>query len=145
MGADGYVDVDVREEMHGLPQANTLAQELLCKHFGIHGYAQSRVLKRLWTNEWHPIQIMLVVNDFAVKYVGKEHAENLMSALRFMGLALDWDYKQGEVHLYVPLYIEKELVQFQHPPTQHSLYLHIPLNSIALNMQIKRKKQKLHQ
>ena len=46
---------------------------------------------------------MLVVDDFTVKYVEKEHAENLMSALRFMGLAVDWYYKQGEVHLYVPV------------------------------------------
>ena len=35
---------------------------------------------------------------------------------KFIGLTLDWDYENGEVHVLMPGYIEKALKSFQHPP-----------------------------
>ena len=36
----------------------------------------------LWTHEWRPICFSLVVDDFSVKYVGEEHADHLIAALK---------------------------------------------------------------
>ena len=64
-----------------------------------------------------------------MKYVGKEHAEHLVSVLkehygidtdwegtRYVGLTIDWDYVERKVHLSMPGYIEKALLRFAHPP-----------------------------
>jgi hypothetical protein len=68
-----------------------------------------------------------VVDDFGVKYVGKEHALHLHKVLeahyqltcdwtgqRYIGITLDWDYKQRQVHLSMPGYVKKALKQFRH-------------------------------
>ena len=39
--AEGYVYLEVRKGMYGLPQASLLAQELLEKRLKKHGYTQS--------------------------------------------------------------------------------------------------------
>ena len=45
-----------------------------------------------WKHKWHPIACSLVVDDFGVKYVGKEHADNLSAALKQdYELDEDWD------------------------------------------------------
>ena len=36
----------------------------------------------LWRHVSHPIPFTLVVDDFGVKYVGKNHADNLVNALK---------------------------------------------------------------
>ena len=74
---------------------------------------------------------MLCVGDFGVKRVGKEHAEHLMKALKrdytvtedwtgnkFIGLTLDWDYDQREVHLSIPECVHKALLRFIHECTR---------------------------
>jgi hypothetical protein len=76
------------------------------------------------------------VDDFGVKYVGKENAQHLEQVLRqkyrittdwtgslYVGLTLQWNYKSRTVDLSMPGYIAKTLERFQHPnPTrpQHS-------------------------
>jgi hypothetical protein len=69
----------------------------------------------------------LVVNDFRVKYIGKEHAMHLISILKqdykisedwtgskYIGITFDWDYHNCRVHLSMPGYISKALQQFGH-------------------------------
>ena len=68
--------------MYGLPQAGLLANELLEKRLNKYGYYQSKLVPGLWTHEWRPIQFTLVVDDFGVKYVGKEHAQHLCTVLQ---------------------------------------------------------------
>ena len=79
---NGYVCIEVRKSMYGLPQADLLAQKLLAKRLAKHGYTQSGVTAGLWTHEWRPICFSLVVDDFGVKYVGQEHADHLIAALK---------------------------------------------------------------
>jgi hypothetical protein len=68
------------------------------------------------------------VEDFGVKYVGREHAEHLMACIRkkynissdcngsaYCGLTLDWDYKKRTVNLSLPGYIKATLHKYQHP------------------------------
>ena len=60
-------------------------------------------------------------------YVGKEHDQHLIDTLkktykvttdwsgkRYIGITLDWDHKQRQVHLPMPKYVKKVLKQFQH-------------------------------
>ena len=78
---DGKVYVEISKGMYGLPQAGITAQELLDKRLLKHGYKQTQHTPGLWTHKWRPICFSLIVDDFGVKYVGKEHAEHLTKAL----------------------------------------------------------------
>ena len=70
---------------------------------------------------------MLIVDDFGVKYVGKEHADHLIKVLKehyevaedwdgekYCGITLDWDYIKRKVHLSMPGYCEEGLSRFRH-------------------------------
>ncbi|EJK62273.1 hypothetical protein THAOC_17120, partial [Thalassiosira oceanica] len=142
--ADGSVYMIVTKGMYGLPQAGKLANELLEKRLNAHGYRQSKLVPGLWKHDWRPIQFTLVVDDFGVKYVGKEHAEHLASAIRqnykvtedwtgnrYIGITLDWDYDKRQVHLSMPGYTKKALKQFGHKAPkqrQNAPYPHTPPN-----------------
>ena len=103
---DGSVYIMAIRGMYGLPHVGFLASELLEKRLNKHGYQQSKLVPGLWKQDWFPVQFTLVVDDFGVKYVGKEHALHLKAALednykvttgwdgkRYIGITLDWDYK----------------------------------------------------
>lgn len=116
---------------------------VLEKRLNTHGYFQSKLVPGLWSHEWRPIQFTLVVDDFGVKYVGKEHAEHLQAVIakyykmstnwtgtRYIGITLDWDYANKKVHLSMPGYVAKALKQFQHhkPSTpQHAPFPCAPI------------------
>jgi hypothetical protein len=68
--------------MYGIPQAGLLANKLLKKHLNKHGYWQSKLVPGLWKHDTRSIQFTLVVNNFGVKYIGKEHAQHLKNALK---------------------------------------------------------------
>ncbi|KAL7524797.1 hypothetical protein ACHAXR_000721, partial [Thalassiosira sp. AJA248-18] len=78
---DGFLYVECRKGIYGLPQAGILAQELLKKRLETKGYPQSKTTPGFWKHDWRPISFTLVVDDFGVKYVGKEHAEHLLTAI----------------------------------------------------------------
>ena len=124
---DGSIYIVATKGMYGLPQAGLLANELLEKRLNKEGYRQSKLVPGLWKHKWRPIQFTLVVDDFGVKYVGKEHALHLKKTLekhysvtddwsggRYIGITLDWDYSRRQVHLSMPGYVKKALKQFQH-------------------------------
>ena len=141
---DGYLYVEVRAGMYGLPQAGILAQELLEKRLNAKGYRQSTLTPGFWTHDWRPISFTLVVDDFGVKYVGEEHAQHLLNAIqedykckaewdgsRYLGLTLDWDYENHEVHLSMPGYVHEAMKRFQHElpkRLQHSPHQHVAPN-----------------
>jgi hypothetical protein len=68
-----------------------------------------------------------VVDDFGVKYVGREHAEHLIGCLKqtyklsedwtgslYCGITLEWDYENGHVDISMPGYIKKKLQEYGH-------------------------------
>ena len=83
-----------------------------------------------------------MVDNFRVKYKHKRYAVHLMKALkehytvsedwtgsRYIGITLDWDYTKRQVHLSLPGYVKKALVQFGHTvPRKHedSPFPHTP-------------------
>ena len=104
---DGFVFLEIRRAVWGLPQAGILANKLLRKRLKPHGYYECVNTPGLWRHATRPITFTLVVDNFGVKYVGKEHAEHLINCLKeetykltedwtgnlYCGILLRWDYK----------------------------------------------------
>jgi hypothetical protein len=95
--------------MYGLPQAGILANELLQRNLAKDGYRPMQHTHGLWKHDTRPISSSLVVDDFGVKYVGREHAEHLMECIKknytissdwkgsaYCGLTLDWETKTAQ-------------------------------------------------
>ena len=119
-----------------------ISNQQLKKQLKEHGYRQSKLVPGLGKHDTRPIQFTLVVDDFGVKYVGKEHAIHLKNLLeahykltcgwtgrQYIGITLDWDYKRRQVHLSMLGYVKKALKQFCHKmkKQQHSPYSCAPI------------------
>ena len=124
---NGFIFIRVERGMYGLPHAGIIAQKLLEERLAKHGYHQSDKTPGLWTHVWRPISFSLIVDDFGVKYVGKEHADHLIKILeenyvvdkdwegkKYCGISLDFDYAKRQVHLSMPGYCDEALRRFKH-------------------------------
>ena len=125
----GKVYVEICRGMYGLPQAGILAETQLIHFLGKYGYSPVPHTPGLWRHQWRPITICLVVDDFGVKYVGREHADHLIQCLRnhykeididwtgkrFCGIHLHWDYLNRTCNLSMTGYVDHALHKFQHP------------------------------
>jgi hypothetical protein len=91
LAVDGWVYIEIRKGMYGLKQAGILANQLLQTRLAPFGYYPARHTPGLWLHNTRPISFTLVVDDFAVKYIGKQHAEHPRNALlRAYELPTDW-------------------------------------------------------
>ena len=68
--------------IYGLPQVGALANEQLHKKLAPAGYYKVVHTPRLWKHVTQPVQFSLVVDDFGVKYVGKENVDHLVQTFR---------------------------------------------------------------
>jgi hypothetical protein len=122
------VYIEVQKGMCGLPQAGILANQIIARRLAIHGYHQTKLTPGLWRHVTLPIQFTLVVDDFGVQYVGKEHSQQLIDALEtyytiskdwngglYCGITLKWDYENKHVDLSMPDDIKDALHKYQHP------------------------------
>jgi hypothetical protein len=127
LAQDGNVYIEIQKGMYGLPQTGTLTNELLQRNIAKDGYQPTQHTHGLWKHDTRPISFLLVVDDFGVKYVGREHAEHLMECIKqnynissdwkgsaHCGLTLEWDYKKRTVDLSMPGYIKAALHKYQH-------------------------------
>ena len=133
---NGFVYLEIRKAIYGLPQAGILANKLLRQRLRPHGYYEVAHTPGLWKHTTRPTQFTLTVDDFGVKYVGKDNAQHLIDALRqhydveedwtgklYCGISLKWDYERRHVDISMPGYIDKLLARFNHEPPnkpQHS-------------------------
>eukprot|EP00956_Cyclotella_meneghiniana_P014503 scaffold21710_cov36-Cyclotella_meneghiniana.AAC.1 len=124
---NGFVYLEIRRCVYGLPQAGALANKLLRERLAPHGYYEVAHTPGLWRHVTRPISFTLVVDDFGVKYVGKEHAQHLVDTLKkyyklaedwagdlYCGITLDWDYDNRTLDISLPGYIKKVLLRFEH-------------------------------
>jgi hypothetical protein len=124
---DGFVFLEIRRAVWGLPQAGILANKLLRKQLKPHGYYKCVNTLGLWRHATRPITFTLVVDDFGVKYMGKEHADPLINCLkeetykltedwtgnRYCGILLCWDYEKRILDISMPGYIKKQLLKYE--------------------------------
>ena len=135
---NGFVYLEIRQAIYGLPQAVSLANKLLRKRLAPAGYYGCASTPGIWRHVTQPIQFTLVVEDFSVKYVGKENIEHLLKAFKNnykftedwegdldCGIKLDWNYKEGFLDISMPGYTKNLLQRVRHEKPvkpQHSPY-----------------------
>jgi hypothetical protein len=132
LAVDGWVYIEIREGMYGLKQAGLLANQLLQTRLAPFGYYPARHTPGLWLNKTRPISFTLVVDDFTVEYVGKQHAEHLRNDLLrtyelttdwtatvHSGMTLKWDYDRRTCDISMPGYVSNVLSKFQHDAPKH--------------------------
>ena len=127
---DGKVYTEINKGMYGLPQSGILANHKLKRDLLPFGYFPCRHTPGLWKHVWRPITFTLVVDDFGVKYVGRQHAEHLMTTLKklypkvtedwtgtlYCGIQLKWNTDFSRVELSMPGYIQNLLHKYQYTP-----------------------------
>jgi hypothetical protein len=129
---DGRVYIEIRKGMYGLKQEGLLANQLLKKRLAPFGYYPACHTPGLWLHKTRPIAFSLMADDFAVKYVGKQHADHLRDALLrsyeittdwegklYSGMTLKWDYKNRTCDISMSGYIANVLRKFQHETPKH--------------------------
>jgi hypothetical protein len=134
--------------MYGLKQARLLENQLLQTRLAPFGYYPARHTPGLWLHKTRTISFTLVVDDFAVKYVRKHHAEHLRNALLrayelttdwtatvYSGMTLKWNYTKGTCDISMPGYVSNILSKFQHELPQTSTTYPVPVHHSGLRRQ----------
>jgi len=88
----GYVYVEIRRGMYGLPQAGRIANDQLIKFMEPHGYYPAPITPGLWKHKSRDTVFALVVDDFGVKYTSQDDAQHLIDTIKTVGyqVAVDW-------------------------------------------------------
>ena len=82
----------------------------------------------LWKHKRRPVQFTLIVDDFGVKYEGKEHVDHLLKALRkyyskiiedwkeslHADITLSWNYTERWLYVSMPGNVQKLRQRFWH-------------------------------
>ena len=66
---------------YGLPQSGRIANDLLHTRLKKEGYYQAATTPGLRHHKCRPIHFFLIVDDFGIKYVRKQHAIHLLKIL----------------------------------------------------------------
>ena len=132
---NGFVYMEINKGMYGLPQAGILANKLLKRRLAKFGYYELPHTPGLWKHVSRPIAFTLVVDDFGIKYVGREHLDHLLAAIRndytvdvdetgglYVGIKLSWNYEKGYVDIAMPDYVKKQLIRYGHSPPSRRQY-----------------------
>ena len=124
---NGYVYMEINKGMYGLPQSGILSNKLLKERLEKYGYSELPHTPGLFKHETRPVWFTLVVDDFGIKYIGRENAEHLLAALKdfyeveidwdgelYCGITLKWNYDGKYVDISMPNYVRKQLLRYRH-------------------------------
>jgi hypothetical protein len=125
---NGCVHLEMRRAVWGLPQTGMLANKRLRQKLAPFGYYECLNTLGLWYHISRPISFTLIVDDFCIKYVGKEHADHLIASIKstykkltedwtgslYCGTTLEWDYVGRTVDISMPGYIKKKMQEYKH-------------------------------
>ena len=134
---NGWIYFQILRGCYGLPQSGRLANKLLRTCLEKVGYYEAAPTPGLWCHKWRPIQFFLLVNNFCIEYVGKEHFLHLLKTLKvdyeittdwegtkFSGINLAWDYHTRHAnrtcHISMKGYIVKVFPQVWTPYPQET-------------------------
>jgi hypothetical protein len=133
LARDSWVYFEMRRGMYGLPQAGILANNLLRDRLAKFDNYKAATTPGLWGHKWCPVMFALIVDDFAIQYVGNAHLDDhLCQALkknyevseeingtRFAGMTLKWNYSPNHAnrscHLSMPSYIYNICTKYKDP------------------------------
>jgi hypothetical protein len=132
LAVDSWVNIEILKGMYSLKHAGFLANQLLQTHLAPFGYYPALHNPGLWLHKTRPISFTLVVDDFTVKYVGKQHAEHLRNALLqtyelttdwkatfYSGITLKLDCNKCICDISMPGYVSNVLSKSQHDAPKH--------------------------
>ncbi len=121
---NGFIYLEIRHAVWGLPQAGILTNKLLRQRLLPHGYYKCTNTPSMWQHKTRPISFMLMVDNFGVKYVGNEHMDHLIWCIKqkyeltedwtgdlYCGIKLNWDYDACTLDISMPGYIKKLLLK----------------------------------
>ena len=128
----GWIYFEILRGCYGLPQSGRLANDLLRNRLEKADYYEAATTPGLWCHKWRPIQFVLLVDNFGIEYVGKEHALHLLKTLeknyeittdwegtKFAGIDLSWNYHAHHAdrtcRISMKDYIDKVLLKYNHP------------------------------
>jgi hypothetical protein len=124
-GTKGYYLMEISKGIYGLPQAGKLAQDRLIKHLATAGYVPTPNTPCLFRHVTRPIWFSLVVDDFGVKYRGRDHAQHLIDTLKqlyelhtdwtgstYVGLDILFDKVEKTVTISMENYVKRALLRF---------------------------------
>ena len=111
--------------MPGNKKAGRIANDQLKAHLAQFGFAPIPRTPALWKHNTKPIFFSLVIDDFGVKYTGKENTDHLIQAPQklytisidwngylFCGIIIDWDYAVHTCDISIPEYLQTDLLKF---------------------------------
>ncbi len=117
---NGFVYVEIRHGMYGLPQAGCLANNQHVAFLAPHGYKPCALTPGLWHHTTQNIIFSLLVDDFGIRYSTRADADHLVATLKsayevsldwtgsqYCGLSLNWDYLARTCDMSMPGYIER--------------------------------------
>lgn len=98
----GWVFLEIKHTIYGLHQAGMLAKKWFKENLSHAGYYEVPHTPGLWKHVLCPILFFLVVDDFGIKHVGKEHAKHLILNIRqhYGSVVVDWN---GELYVGITL------------------------------------------
>ena len=76
-----YIFVRETKVMYGIPQAGNIAHDALVKYLETYGYHHTNNTPGIWKHDIWPINFTLVIDNFGVRYYGKEHSHHLKKVL----------------------------------------------------------------
>ena len=90
-----------------MPQSVIPANKKLHTEIEKEGYCEAHTNPGLWRHKFRHVQFCLIIDDFGVVYVGKQHADHLATILKqyhniteywegkkYPGIDLKWDYNR---------------------------------------------------
>jgi hypothetical protein len=78
---NGFVHLEMRHAIWGLPQAGILANKRLHGKLEPFGYFEHANTLGLWSHKMRPISFMLVVDKFGIKYAKKEDVDHSIGSI----------------------------------------------------------------
>ena len=120
LAKNSMVADNTRKEICYLPRDLKFSNKPLINHLPPYDLAPVDHNKGLWNQENLPIGLIMVVNDFGVKYNGRKHTNNLIivlediykvknywSGVLYYGLPLQCNYRHYHLDVYIQGYINK--------------------------------------
>jgi len=103
---NGKIYMAINKGIYGLKEAGVLVNEQLQQHLAPYGYAPIKYTPGLWKHKSNNNIFALIVDDFALKYIGTDNALHLINTLKdkyedvevnwkgdkLCGIDLLWDY-----------------------------------------------------
>jgi len=94
---NGYVYVEIRKGMYGLPQAGKIANDELQKKLKPHGYIPVTHTPGLWKHTSQPTMFTLCVDDFGCKILCDDDEKHIIDTLqKYYKISID---KKGQYYL----------------------------------------------